>query len=237
MNKRYICDNCINTVPIYDKSFCIYNLGLSIDDINKLTPITNNKINKICYIEDDINNLVAQQYNINIAFNKINTRRKKANDRIRARYNQLRDILRKYNIDINNFNMKSGIMFEYLNNGDLTIDDIIYDLISHDENKQQRKSIILKALKRANIRYHNKMISVTRYIMNNNNDIDAVIKWADRESFLIDNTSYIDLLAKYNDYQIAEEMALQEYIQRPDLQDIDERVRELHDNIFCVSFE
>jgi len=202
-----------------------------------LTPITNNKINKICYIEDDINNLVAQQYNINIAFNKINTRRKKANDRIRARYNQLRDILRKYNIDINNFNMKSGIMFEYLNNGDLTIDDIIYDLISHDENKQQRKSIILKALKRANIRYHNKMISVTRYIMNNNNDIDAVIKWADRESFLIDNTSYIDLLAKYNDYQIAEEMALQEYIQRPDLQDIDERVRELHDNIFCVSFE
>lgn len=182
-----LCKSCLETTPTYTKKYCLKILEiLELQNIKQI-------YNKNLFMESDIKPLIQKK-------NKENKQNK--------RRNELKQAFFDYKLDYNEF----GLAYLYIYNGQNDIKTVLESELSKAENRSKRRMYLIKLFKENNLIYNDKMRSCYEYI----NDISVrgdreIIKMAEIENFLMESTTYLKLLDKY-DYEDARDIALQEYM-------------------------
>lgn len=187
-DKKHIvlCDVCCSNNNFYSLSYCKKKLLLNSFEIENIKYLFNEKSNKKLYLVSEINDLIINKHNENLDEKNIKkisrkTSIKKMFDKLNLKYTETGDI------------------YSYINYGYPPLDDIINYHMNKNIIIKERKNTLDDKLKEKNIIYNDKMVSCYQYINKiNQRSLEDTLKMAELESWLMNNTEYLQFLQNNN---------------------------------------
>jgi hypothetical protein len=135
------------------------------------------------------------------------TVRNDSNQKFKVRKKQLFEKLNTHKLTY----IKGGICDSYIKYGYPTLEDVISDVSSREEEEERRLQKLLNALKRKGLQYDPNVSYFKEYI-EQGTDIKNALKEGKKEWFYLNKTNYTMILPKYKDEDKAQRIALQEYV-------------------------
>ena len=210
-----LCKNCIDNNVSYRKEYCKNNLCLTEKDLSDIKYLFNPCSKKKLYFEKYINYFLMNKYTSNdkIKLNIIEKKNKKLSSKnkknkiIEERKKKLINLLYNNKIDFK----EKGVCYTYIYYGTPSIEYVLEELLEENNIKNNRRIEIIKLFQQNNIKFNEQMISYKQYINGNIMDKNEIIKKAEIEDYLIQNTKYLEYL-KYLKYEDAINRAIDEFI-------------------------